>query len=477
MLFNSYGFIFIFLPVTLAAYFCLNRFGFEKAAKVSLVIASLFFYGYNKVDYLLVILISILMNYFFNRVILRFPSKSKIILLFGILFNLSLLGYFKYFDFLIENINAITGGSFSFLNLALPLGISFFTFQQISYLVDTAKGECIGHGFLDYVLFVTFFPQLVAGPIVSHDEMLPQFMNTDNKKINYANLCKGIQAFSIGLFKKVIIADHFGEIVNYGYSHVSGLNSFEALLTILAYTIQIYFDFSGYCDMASGIGFMFNIKLPQNFNSPYKATNIVEFWRRWHMTLTRFLTKYVYIPIGGNRRGEYRTYINIFIVFLLSGFWHGAGYTFILWGFLHGVANVLCRATEKQRKKLPAWIEWICTFVFINFTWVLFRSNSISQAEQLISRLFSGGFSMNAELTETLLMPAIINIPAHLIPLIWFIIICTVVTFMITLFAKNTDEIINARLLNAKNLIWTASLFLISVLSLSGVSTFLYFNF
>ena len=477
MLFNSYIFILCFLPLTLLAYFGLNRLKKHNAAKLSLVIASLIFYGYNEITYVFVILSSILVNYLACMMLHRYPHWKRVIVAIGIIANIALLGYFKYFDFLLENINALAGSNFDYLNIALPLGISFFTFQQISYLIDSGKGECPRHSFLDYILFVTFFPQLVAGPIVSHDEMLSQFVSTDNKRLDPANIAIGLQAFSIGLLKKVIVADNFGKIVNYGYSHIPMLNSLVAILTILAYTIQIYYDFSGYCDMATGISLMFNIKLPVNFDSPYKAKNIVEFWKRWHKTLTRFLTKYVYISLGGNRKGTLRTYINILIVFLVSGIWHGAGWTFIVWGLLHGIANVLCRLCNKTIEKIPGWINWIINFLFLNVTWIIFRAESIDQAWKLLCRVTSGGFGINAELTETLLQSTLISLPAQFIPFLWVIIGYTVIALTVSVFARNTNVIISRRRTSVWSLLWTYGFFIVSMLSLSGVSTFLYFNF
>lgn len=477
MLFNSYIFILCFLPLTLLAYYGLNHFQKYRAAKLSLVIASLIFYGYNEITYVFVILSSILVNYLACVMLRRYPRWRRTIVAVGVIANLALLGYFKYFDFLLENINAIFGSDFSYLNLALPLGISFFTFQQLSYLIDAGRGECASHSFLDYILFVTFFPQLVAGPIVSHDEMLPQFASKENKQPNGSNLAAGIQAFVIGLSKKVIIADNFGKIVSYGYGHIPTLNSLEAILTILAYTIQIYYDFSGYCDMATGIGLMFNIHLPVNFDSPYKARTIVEFWKRWHKTLTRLLTKYVYIPLGGNRKGTVRTCGNILIVFLVSGIWHGAGWTFIVWGALHGIANVLCRLCNKTIEKIPGWINWILNFLFLNLTWIVFRSERIDQAWKLLCRVTSGGFGINAELTETLLQPTLISLPAQFIPFRWVILGYTAIALAVSVFARNTHEIISRRRTDILSLLWTYVLFMISMLSLSGVSTFLYFNF
>ncbi len=481
MLFNSYVFILLFLPITFAAYFGLNHFKQYTLSKYVLIVASLFFYGYFNPWYLLIIVSSILLNYILGKVIRRLEDKSnglrKSVFVIGIVANIGLLFYFKYFDFLIININTIFSADFNLLNIVLPLGISFFTFQQLSYLIDTYKKEVPDYHFADYALFVTFFPQLVAGPIVLHGEMLPQFESIENKKINFDNLVCGIQAFSIGLAKKVIVADTFGKIVDYGHLHIVSLNSFEAILTIFAYTLQIYFDFSGYCDMATGIGLMFNIKLPQNFNSPYKATDIVDFWKRWHMTLTRFLTKYIYIPLGGNRKGEVRKYLNIFIVFLVSGIWHGAGYTFIFWGLLHGIANVLTRLLDKPLSKVPKAIKWIGTFLFLNFSWTYFRATSIGNANALFKRVFSGGFCINAELTETLLQPTLISVFSQFLPFVAVIIAFSLIFLFVAVFCKNTNEKVIDCNPKFSNWIFTMILFIYSVLSLSGISTFLYFNF
>lgn len=236
--------------------------------------------------------------------------------------------------------NAVFGSSFELKNIVLPLGISFFTFRQISYIVDSYRGETKGYTFWDYAFFVSFFPQLVAGPIVMYNEIIPKFRKPGNWHVVVENFSKGIYIFAIGLFKKVIIADRFGKAVTYGFGNIEILSSMEALVVSLSYTFQLYFDFSGYCDMASGIGYMFNIELPQNFNSPYNAKSIAEFWDRWHMSLTRFLRNYVYIPLGGNQRGKLRTYVNIMVVYLIGGIWHGANWTFILWGMLHGGLSV-----------------------------------------------------------------------------------------------------------------------------------------
>ena len=477
MLFNSYEFIFLLLPAAVLGYFLLNHISKKELAKVYLVLISLFFYGYNEWKYVAIIVLSIILNYSACRLMEKYDQKKMIILSICVILNLLILGYFKYTDFLIENINLFFHGEIGYLRLALPLGISFFTFQQISYLIDASRGECCKHSFLDYTLFVTFFPQLVAGPIVSHDEMLPQFASKENKKLKYDNIVSGIQAFSIGLFKKVIIADNMGKIVSFGYQNLNAISSLEAIMTILAYTLQIYHDFSGYCDMATGIALMFNIHIPQNFNSPYKARTIVEFWKRWHMTLTRFLTKYVYIPLGGNRKGKIRQYMNIFTVFAVSGIWHGAGYTFIIWGILHGIANMLCRITEKCHQKIFGWVNWCITFLFINLTWIVFRAVDMNQAAQLIRRVFAGGTDIHAELVETMLQPTLISVPSQFVPFKFVMVCLFVLVILIDLIAPNTNKIIDQKKRGIVSLMATYMLFMISALSLSGVSTFLYFNF
>jgi D-alanyl-lipoteichoic acid acyltransferase DltB (MBOAT superfamily) len=322
-----------------------------------------------------------------------FDKKS--LLTFGIVSNIALLGYFKYSDFFIENFNLATGSSVELLHLALPLAISFFTFQQIAYLVDSYRGETKEYDFLNYAVFVTFFPQLIAGPIVHHKEMMPQFANVRNKVINYRNIALGLFIFSIGLFKKVVIADTFAVYSSAGFDTATTLNLFEAWATSLSYTFQLYFDFSGYTDMAIGLALLFNIRLPINFNSPYKATNIQEFWKRWHITLSRFLKDYIYIPLGGNRNGNFRTYNNLMATFIIGGIWHGAGWTFVFWGFLHGFALVIHRAWSKLGLKLWTWVAWLITFNFINIAWVFFRAKEWDDAIKVLSGMVGlGGITL-----------------------------------------------------------------------------------
>ena len=399
MLFNSYEFIFAFLPITFFIYFYLNSKRLTVASKGFLVFASLFFYSWWNIAYLPLILISMLFNYVVGNSLAKSSDENKkglnksfskkSILIFGIIVNLSLLGYFKYADFFIENFNLVASSNVNLLNLVLPLAISFFTFQQIAYLVDSYRGETKEYDFLNYALFVTFFPQLIAGPIVHHKEMMPQFASTWNMVKNYKNIALGLFIFSIGLFKKVVIADTFATWATAGFDNAQTLNLIEAWATSLSYTFQLYFDFSGYTDMAIGIALLFNIKLPINFNSPYKATNIQDFWRRWHITLSRFLRDYVYIPLGGNKISSFRTYSNLLATFVIGGLWHGAGWTFVFWGFLHGMALVIHRVWSNLGFKMWTWLAWLITFNFVNIAWVFFRAKEWEDAIKVLSSMFS----------------------------------------------------------------------------------------
>ena len=352
MLFNSHEFIFAFLPITFFIYFYLNHKKLTEASKGFLVFSSLVFYSWWNIAYLPLILISMLFNYVIGNTLSKDVSKKglnrsfskKSVLTFGIICNLALLGYFKYADFFIENFNFVANSNIELLHLALPLAISFFTFQQIAYLVDSYKKETHEYDFINYAIFVTFFPQLIAGPIVHHKEMMPQFSYARNKIKNYKNIILGLFIFSMGLFKKVVIADTFAIWAIDGFDIAETLTFAQAWLTSLSYTFQLYFDFSGYTDMAIGAALLFNIKIPINFNSPYKALSIQDFWRRWHMTLSRFMRDYIYIPLGGNKRGNSKAYMNVFLVALISGLWHGAGWTFIIWGAMHGFALLIHKA-------------------------------------------------------------------------------------------------------------------------------------
>tara|TARA_B100000795_G_C22790382_1_gene436655 strand:+ start:162 stop:1643 length:1482 start_codon:yes stop_codon:yes gene_type:complete len=417
MLFNSYEFIFIFLPITFFIYFYLNHKRLTETSKGFLICSSLFFYSWWNIAYLPIIIASMTFNYAIGRSLHKTAGKKystfskKSILIFGIVLNLALLGYFKYADFFIENINIAFDIRVEPMQLLLPLAISFFTFQQIAYLVDSYRQETKEYGFLNYALFVTFFPQLIAGPIVHHKEMMPQFTKISNKVKNYRNIALGLFIFSVGLFKKVVIADTFAIWAIQGFDIATTLNLFEAWATSLSYTFQLYFDFSGYTDMAIGLALLFNIRLPINFNSPYKATNIQDFWKRWHMTLSRFLRDYVYIPLGGNRKGEFRTYNNLMATFVIGGLWHGAGWTFIFWGFLHGLALMVQRFWSKLGFKLWTWLAWLITFNFINIAWIFFRAKEWDDAIKVLGSMFNFSEKINIYFLDKISMW--LNFPLH----------------------------------------------------------------
>lgn len=488
MLFNSYEFIFAFLPITFIGYYWLNSVASQNTSRTFLVFASLFFYSWWNVLYLPILIGSIVFNYLVGGRLRAemnaglSQATRKLLLTLGIVLNLGLLGYFKYADFLIENTNDFAGTTIAPLNLALPLAISFFTFQQIAYLVDCYRGEVKSSGFISYAVFVSFFPQLIAGPIVHNREMIPQFSDSKNRRINYRNISLGLFIFSIGLFKKVAIADTFAVWATAGFDNASTLQFVEAWVTSLSYTFQLYFDFSGYTDMAIGLALLFNIKLPVNFNSPYKATNIQDFWRRWHITLSRFLRDYLYIPLGGNRHGELRTYINLLGTFVLGGLWHGAGWTFVFWGFLHGMALVIHRAWSKLNFKLWIWISWLLTFVFVVVAWVFFRATEWSEAIKVLKGM-SGLNGIRLPDIFGLKIPvlhqlgfefgnSLINIGGTVRTLLWIS-----VAMLFVLIFKNTVELRKKFIPSYYSLIITVFCFLVAFFMLNQVSEFLYFNF
>ena len=497
MLFNSYEFIFVFLPITFFIYFYLNHKRLTIASKGFLVFSSLFFYSWWNIAYLPLILISMLFNYLIGNSLNKdikenkknFSKKS--ILIFGIVANLLLLGYFKYADFFIENINFISGVNLNLLHMVLPLAISFFTFQQIAYLVDSYKKETKEYDFLNYALFVTFFPQLIAGPIVHHKEMMPQFDSAKNMVKNYRNITLGLFIFSIGLFKKVVIADTFAVWATAGFDTATTLNLLEAWATSLSYTFQLYFDFSGYTDMAIGIALLFNIKLPINFNSPYKALSIQDFWRRWHITLSRFLRDYIYIPLGGSKISSFRTYSNLMATFIIGGFWHGAGWTFIFWGFLHGLALVIHRLWQTLGFKMWTWLAWLITFNFVNIAWVFFRAKEWDDAIKVIKGMFLGNVLISTEFANAVnyFNPMINYFKIMGVKYTGFVNIyifeMIIVAFIMVLGFKNSMEIFfkdDFKLSNKdlyKYSILMALLFLIALFkgSIQEYSEFIYFNF
>jgi len=466
MLFNTYIFIFAFLPIMLIGYFWLLRQRLILGSKIWLVGGSLFFYGYWSIVYIPLLLASILVNFFVGSALAETKSlkvSKKQLLIFGILFNVILLGYFKYTDFFLENFNGIFASNIPLTHIVLPLGISFFTFTQIAFLVDAYKEKVKEYDLLNYMLFVTYFPHLLAGPILHHAEMMPQFISRWNWSVRWRNVAVGLFLFSIGLFKKVVIADKFALLANSGFDVATTLNLFEAWATSLSYTLQLYFDFSGYTDMAIGISLMFNIRLPINFNSPYKAKDIQDFWRRWHITLSRFLRDYIYIPLGGNKVGRYHNYGNLFAVFLIGGFWHGASWMFVIWGALHGGAIVIHRIWKDSGLRMWGWLGWFITFNFVNIAWVFFRAKDFESVEKILG----GMIGVSGVVLPNVLEGFISSKDLRLI----------IIVAILTMIMKNSFEWSQKLKPTIKFQLLTIALLAYGILSLSNVSEFLYFQF
>src|ERR1700751_717019 len=379
MLFSSYTFLFQFLPATVLAFAAARRHS-PRAGILVLTAASLFFYGAWRPVYMLLLIASVAANFSLG-LLMQDPLRRRAVGLVGVALNLALLCYFKYTNFIFDSVNVLTGVPLPFVNIVLPLGISFFTFQQIAYLVDVMRGARVERDIVSYLLFVSFFPHLIAGPLVHHAEMIPQFKRGRTGR-SAVLAARGLAIFAAGLFKKVVIADNLAQFVSPVFAHLDAGGSVTtswAWLATLSYTLQIYFDFSGYSDMAIGLALLFGIRLPVNFRSPYKACSIIDFWRRWHITLSRFLRDYLYIPLGGNRAGNLRRYINVMITMLLGGLWHGANWTFLAWGAVHGgclVANQLWRgarikmpglnvALTRVPRPLRVAAAWGATFCFL----------------------------------------------------------------------------------------------------------------
>lgn len=484
MLFNSYEFIFAFLPVVIIVFRLCQRTANKDLTSTWLILCSLFFYGWWNPSYLPLVLLSILVNFSLANKIYTLnrnnkPNSSKLVLIISICLNLLLLGYFKYANFFIENINLTISREHTTLNIVLPLAISFFTFQQITYLVDTHKENVKPHTIIDYMLFVTFFPQLIAGPIVHHKEMMPQFSNPHFLIPNTSNISKGLSIFGLGLFKKVVIADYFALLANpiFEQSAVNIIpDSVSAWMGAIAYTLQLYFDFSGYSDMAIGLALIFGITLPYNFNSPYKSKNIIEFWRRWHMTLSRFLKDYIYIPLGGNKKGKNRRLLNLFITMFLGGLWHGAGWTFILWGLLHGLFLainhswvVISKTIRFPSIYIASSLGRLLTFICIVIAWVVFRAENIESAINIITPMLTLNYD-----AATLDFKTINTLCAGLL-IVWF--------------APNSNELFSTHgkpFFSKLNYKWcatlpeallTSALIFIAVIYLARAQEFLYFQF
>lgn len=474
MVFSSFEYFLCFLPVTIFIYyFCLDK-HYTKYLLFIIIASSLFFYGYWNPKNLYIIISSVLVNYFFSRLLLSQNKYRKLIFIISILFNVLLIFIYKYLDFSISIVNYCFNAELPFYHIVLPIGISFFTFQQIAYLSDCYTQKHLGssEGFLNYCCFICFFPQLIAGPIVHHKDVIPQFYSIQNQVIRWKNIHYALLFFTIGLSKKLLIADNLSPLVAYCFDTTETLTFLEALFGSLCYTFQLYFDFSGYSDMAVGSALFFNIKLPFNFYSPYKSLSIRDFWRRWHITLSVWLRDYIYIPLGGNRKGKTRTYLNLFITFLIGGIWHGAAITFIIWGILHGLALIIHRIwDERKTKPLPRFAAWLLTFAFINFTWIVFRVKELNDLGKFFNAFtFQQGFNFSKTFRTTIISPE------SLFPEKAFFII---VVLFILVFAKNSQQLQNKFKKNWFT-IYSAilvSLCIIKLLSPENIQEFIYFQF
>lgn len=486
MQFSSYIFILFFLPVCVSGYFLLGKKCKYEAAKWWLLIMSCWFYTYLNVNCLIFLMGSILVNYSLIRLAKtrKKDRQKKWLLILDIALNIGTLFIFKYFNFFIDNVNLLTGRQLPGLNILLPAGLSFITFQQISFAVDSCKDESIEYGFTDYALYAAFFPKISSGPIAPFRELISQLRTEERTRLNYDNLSKGLYQFSMGLAKKVLVADNLALFVDTGFSNINELHTAGALAVMLCYSLQLYYDFSGYSDMALGVARMFNIYLPVNFNSPYKACSVSEFWKRWHITLTNFFTKYVYIPMGGSRRGLLRTCINVFIVFLLSGLWHGANWTFIVWGLMHGLFMVIERLTARRIEKIPV-LGWLFTFLFVNIAWVIFRADTLSDAFMLFGRIFNPGTgAAESSLIEVINDIIEIRILCRLgfqgivdmLPWLPAVII-GIALLLFTFMSKNTQEKVEKFRYSGIQTAVTVLLMFWSIISFTGVSVFLYSNF
>jgi len=519
MLFNSYTFIFFFLPIVLLVFYKLKH---KTLSIYWLILSSFFFYAWWNTIYLMLLIGSIVFNYYLSKILHYYTHNNgrhcyqTFFMFFGIFSNLFLLGYFKYYNFFTNNINIVFDCKFRNHEIILPLAISFYTFQQIAFLVDSCKEESTKCSFKYYCLFISFFPQLIAGPIMRYFETVPQYQKKNFFAFNYSNVSIGISIFIIGLFKKIVLADG---IAPYATSVFNAANNGETIFFIeswcgsLSYTFQLYFDFSGYSDMAIGLGRMFNIIFPVNFYSPYCTTNIIDFWKQWHITLSSFLRDYIYIPLGGNRKGNLKKYINIMLTMLIGGLWHGAGWTFIVWGGIHGIyicLNHLWRSSGITNNKyilkyisIYNFISFLITFLALNIAWIFFRSENILTAKEIMFGLLGinginlppGYLNFFGSYSEMLLNYGILFqsdiLPSYINIIAWLVIL-TCITWM----GPNTYEIFQyykpaLRLTFNKTFYhlpirWTPSLlwgmiisciFTICIILLSSASEFLYFNF
>ena len=482
VVFNSYVFILLFLPVFVILYFLLGKVN-RSLDKILIILGGGIFYSYAGWQVAAVLALSIIVNFVFSLIINKSRYKKPFIGI-AIALNIVLLFYYKYWNFTIDIINNATKAAFQQRNMILPLGISFFTFQQIMYIVSVGKEESAPN-IMDYLSYILFFPKLVMGPLMEPSDFFVQLNDSNRRKVNWENIAGGIKLFSLGLFKKLIFADTFAKAVSWGFENgvTNAATSGDLFLVMLFYTFQIYFDFSGYSDMAIGLSKMINFDLPMNFDSPYKATSVRDFWKRWHMSLTAFLTKYVYFPLGGSRKGQVRTYANIMIVFLVSGIWHGANWTFILWGCIHGLLQVMERLFKKWFDRLFVVVRWGYTFLAVNILWLLFRADSVKNWIEMLRTMFSfknmaisDGLINTFQLPEsTFIFEKLSLVQANANIRGFGMLIFMVSAFLLCLVPENNYKTIGKT--NTFSMVVCAIAFVWSFLCRGSESVFVYFNF
>lgn len=482
MQFNSYEFILYFLPITVLLYFVANKIN-PIIGKIVIVFASVIFYSMGRINMLVYLGISMLINYGSALAIRKFKIKTKFLMALTIIVNVGLLLYFKYMNFAITNVNIFFCKEIELKEIILPLGISFYTFQQIAYIVATEQGNLENNNIIDYMAYILYFPKLVMGPIIDPVDYISQINQVERKKADITNITIGIKLFSLGLIKKVLLADTFAKAVSWAYTNIDATTAMDCILLILFYTFEIYFDFSGYSDMAVGVSSMLNIDLPINFDSPYKAISIRDFWKRWHISLTKFLTKYIYIPLGGSRKGIIFTYINTLIVFIVSGLWHGANWTFILWGLLHGLFSCFDRMFEKLEERVFMPVRWLCTFGVVSVLWLLFSASTVEQWRTILFKIL---FMQSTEVSEGMIssfnlvenqflynMLGLTWLPENVrgFNMLIFIIVACFICFVPENNYRNKDK------LSIGTLVVASVAFIWGVLCLGAESTFVYFGF
>ncbi|WP_374028077.1 MBOAT family protein [Bdellovibrio bacteriovorus] len=470
MLFNSFQFIFVFLPLVLLGYYLIRN---KRAQLFFLFSASVFFYAYWSHTHVFLLLFTVVLDFYLAHWIYRTTSnaKRKSLVVVSVVANLSVLGFFKYYNFFTDSLNGAfnhfgLGAALPHLDIVLPIGISFYTFQSMSYVIDVYRRSAHSHGsLLEFSSYVTLFPHQISGPLVRHDYIVPQLEASKTYVFNFENFWKGICFFVFGLAKKMLIADRVAEAVDPIIANIGIASNLEAVFAMIGYTVQLYFDFSGYSDMAVGLGLMMNIQFPANFNSPYKSRSITEFWKRWHITLSSWLRDYLYISLGGNRRGSLFTYRNLLLTMAIGGLWHGANWTFVVWGVMHGAALAIERWFKDKGFDFVknSAVKWVLTLLFISVAWVFFRANSVQDAALWLSKVFwwQGGFD-----SDITLMPVKYRDKFYSLCLIGWI---------SAMWAKNTWE------MKFKPSFFTvctvALLFVICLMYMGEQSPFLYFQF